>query len=155
MPGQATGAVAFTNGVLILTCEPVGTEEVTGYSEGDDVLMLEFNEDLITRKTGADGESALSVGADRTATLTLKLLQTSPTNKFLSKVVAVQGNVPTFRPVSGLYQDASRQDIATMLFGFVKKHANIERGREAAEPEWEIEFARADVMFGSPAVLPL
>lgn len=151
MPGS--GAVSFVNGVLILTCEPIGTEEVTGYATGDDVVMLEFREDLITDKVGADGEMAISIGADKSATLTIKLLQTSPTNKFLSKVAAVQGNVPTFAPISALYQDANRQDVATMLSGYIQKHAPLERGREANEPEWSIVFRRADVMFGSPVTV--
>lgn len=151
MPGQASAAVAFTNGVLILTCEPIGTEEVTGYAEGDDVIMLEFREDLITDKVGADGEMAISIGADKSAELTVKLLQTSPTNKFLSKVAALQGIPATFIPLSALFQDSNRQDIGTMLFGYVQKHAPIERGREANEPEWTMVFQRADVMFGAPS----
>jgi DNA-binding beta-propeller fold protein YncE len=147
----ASAPVAFTNGVLILTCEPIGTEICSGFSDGDDVIMISRREDNVTDKVGADGEMVVSISADKSGTIKIKLLQTSPTNKFLSRVHALQGaGPPTYFPLSALFQDANRQDIGTGLFGYVKKLPEINRGKGPNEHEWEMVFQRLDVLLGDP-----
>ncbi|MDF2114798.1 DUF3277 family protein [Roseiarcaceae bacterium H3SJ34-1] len=54
---------------------------IQGFADGDDVIKLERSTELGTPLIGADGASIVSISADRSAKLTLKLLQTSPANQ--------------------------------------------------------------------------
>jgi hypothetical protein len=143
-------AVAFVNGVLLLT-SPVGVEQASGFADGDDVIMLEFREDQITDKVGADGKMTISVSADKSCKLTLKMQQTSPTNSYLSKLMDLQAAIrPSFAVLAATFQDAQRQDVASLLAGYITKHASLKRGKQATDVEWVMHFERGDVLFGAP-----
>ena len=58
-------------------------ERVEGWADGDDAIMVQPNTDRTTRRTGADGYHVVSRSADRSGTITLKLLPSSPAHKRL------------------------------------------------------------------------
>jgi len=59
----------------------LGSHIVTGYSDST-FVSIEPNGDGITSKTGCDGEKVRSIDPDASATISLTLLQTSPTVAF-------------------------------------------------------------------------
>ncbi len=58
---------------------------IEGFANGDDVIAIEYNTDLIETDTGADGHSIRSVSADNSGMITLKLLYTSPSTDYLQE----------------------------------------------------------------------
>jgi hypothetical protein len=148
---SAPASVSFTNGILILSCAPLGAHQVNAYADGDDVISVARREDSASDEVGCDGEMVVSVSTNRSGTLKIKTLQTSDTNAYLSRASALfeAGQLPG--GISGLFQDANRQDVGSMIFGYPKKPADFVRGRKANSPEWEIVFKRTDVQWGNPA----
>ena len=63
----------------------LGTHAVTGYSDGS-FVNIEPHGEGTTKKVGSDGEVVASVDPDDTATVTLTLLQTSPTVAFAQRI---------------------------------------------------------------------
>ena len=59
----------------------LGPHAVTGYSDGT-FISIAANGDGISKKVGCDGEIVRSIDPDGSATITLTLLQTSPTVAF-------------------------------------------------------------------------
>lgn len=56
-----------------------------GFANGDDVIAIEYNTDLIEMDIGADGHGIRSVSSDNSAMITLKLLYTSPSTDYLQE----------------------------------------------------------------------
>lgn len=136
---------------VVISSPPfVPAHEVSGYADGDDVVMFSRREDAITDKVGARGEMAISRSADKSGELTLKLFQTSPTNAVLNQIHNLQqGRGQKFAPISVLFQDAYRQDRAEGT-GYIKKLPEVQRGATTATQEWVIVIERLTVLFGDP-----
>jgi hypothetical protein len=125
--------------------------EITDYGEGDDVIKASRLNDAASHKMGADGRMAVAIHADRSGEITIKIMQTSPSNQYLSSLVALQGGGPgTFVPIVGLFQDPHRQDRGVGSFGYIKKHADVQRGVAVNEHEWTFVFERLDFLLGNP-----
>lgn len=140
---------SFKNTIVV-----VNGVEITGWSEGDDVIKISRLNDSASHKIGADGGMMMSISADKSGEFTFKLMQTSPSNKFLSSLMALQeGGALTFIPVSVLFQDLFRQDRAAGTAGYLKKPADISRGKEGQEQEWTIVVERLDMLMGDPALV--
>lgn len=112
---------------------------VTGFGDGDDVISIERTTELGTALVGADGASILSITADRSAKLTLKLLQTSPMNQFLQNKVArmrAGGLTALTFPVG--FVDMSNGESGGCTQALVMKEAMPQKGKNASEREWEL-----------------
>ena len=59
----------------------LGSHSVSGYSDGT-FISIEPHGEGVTKKVGADGEVVRSIDPDETATVTITLLQSSPTVPF-------------------------------------------------------------------------
>ena len=59
--------------------------QVTGFFDGDDVVMVEQNTDVGQLAIGADGFGVYSLSADHSVKITLKLQHTSATHKQLQE----------------------------------------------------------------------
>jgi Protein of unknown function (DUF3277) len=124
--------------------------EITGWDEGDDVIKVARRADAITDKVGAGGEMMVSVSADRSGEFTFKLQQTSSSNKFLQQLMDLQQAAGSlFVPVSVMFQDTYRSDMATGTFGYLKKPPEMTRGAAAGSQEWVVVVERLDLVFGS------
>lgn len=74
--------------VIVITQESTGiAHEVTGYSE-DSIVQIERLAETFTMYTGADNTSTRIYNANKSATLTLSLQQTSASNDILSALYA-------------------------------------------------------------------
>ena len=61
----------------------MGTHKVVGFAP-DTKITLSRNNDIVTSQVGCDGDVALSLSRDRTASLTVNLLGASETNSYLA-----------------------------------------------------------------------
>jgi hypothetical protein len=128
-------AYSIKNGHFIISMLPaVPPHRVGGYAAGDDVMTIEFNDDAVITEVGADGQMTVSFSADESATITLKLAQTSKSNAVLDRCANLQRSVNgalDFAPLVIGYQDVYRQDAAAGAFGVVKKKPPMKRGKKA------------------------
>lgn len=123
--------------------------EITGWDEGDDTIQVKRRVDSITDKVGAGGDMMVSISADKSGEFTFKLQQTSSSNKFLNNILMTQeaaGSV--FVPVSVLFQDTYRRDMASGTVGYIKKPADMIRGATGQSQEWVVVVERLDLAFG-------
>lgn len=140
---------SFLNTVVI-----VNGVELTGFADGDDVIDIKRRTDSASDKVGADGAMLISLSADKSGEFTFKLQQTSPSNKFLASLIALQeGGAKTFVPVTVLFQDTYRQDLATGTVGYLKKPADVTRGAQGNTQEWTVVVERLDLLLGDPTLL--
>lgn len=137
-------AYSFQNMVVL-----VNGVELTNFAEGDDVINVQRRVDSATDKVGADGKMMVSVSADKSGELTFRLQQTSPSNKYLTALIAAQeATGRPFVPVFVLIQDTYRNDVATGTAGYLKKLPNMTRGVQGNNQEWTIVTERLDLLFG-------
>ena len=124
--------------------------ELSNFAEGDDVITIMRRNDSASDSVGADGKMMVSISSDKSGELTFKLQQTSPSNKFLMGLIALQENgADTFIPVNVLVQDTFRKDLATGTVGYIKKFPDVQRGHVAGVQEWTIVTERLDLIFGN------
>lgn len=130
--------------------------EIRGYADGDDVLMVKRRNDAASDKMGVDGKMAVSLSADKSGEVTLKLMQTGAGNKYLNALANAQGGGPlTFIPCEVLWQDTYRQDVAIGTHGYIKKPTEVTRGAAVNSQEWVIVVERLDELLGDPAFVGL
>ena len=123
--------------------------EVTGWAEGDDAITIERRADSATDKVGAGGEMMVSISADRSGSVKIKLQQTSSSNKWLMAMLALQeAGCSSFVPIACMFQDTYRNDLAAGTSGYLKKPPSMTRGAEAGTQEWEVIVERLDLLFG-------
>jgi hypothetical protein len=126
--------------------------ELSGFAEGDDAFMAERRADSASDKVGADGKMMVSISADKSGEFTFKLQQTSPSNKYLMALLALQEfSAKSFVPVNVLCRDTYRNDVASGTVGYIKKPAGQQRGMEGNNQEWVIVTERMDLIFGDTA----
>jgi len=137
---------SFLNNIVLINGVPV-----TQWSEDNDALKIERAEDSMKPKVGVDGKAALAINANKSGFVTLKLMQTSPTNKVLMAFLRAQEAGPqSFVPIAFLFQDTWRQDVGEAAFGAIVKMTDIERGGEIVAQEWKFFFERLNVLLGDP-----
>lgn len=130
--------------------------EITGFADGDDVLMLKRLNDSGSHKVGVEGTMFISLSADKSGEITLKLMQTGRGNKYLNAIANAQGGGPaTYIPCEVLWQDTNRQDVGIGTHGYIKKPAELTRGATQNPQEWVIVVERLDELLGDPLFVGL
>ena len=135
----------------------VGDRTISGYHEGDDVIMAARRNDAASDVVGADGGMAIAVHADQSGTIKFKLKQTSEDAGYLYSLVngMQTGGVVTVPKAS--ITDARRNDRVVGLWGYVQKPADLARGKGINLQEWTIVFQSlnfsADVTSGALGAL--
>lgn len=128
--------------------------QLTGWSEGDDVIKITRRADSATDKVGAGGSMVVSISSDKSGEFSFKLQQTSNSNKFLNSLLALQeGGAKTFVPIVCSFQDTYRKDAAVGTSGYIKKMPDVQRGNGANDQEWVVVVERLDVLLGDPSLV--
>lgn len=122
----------------------VGGSLITGFAP-DTFIGIDQNNDSFTLQMGADGDAARSKSNDRSATITLSLLQTSLSNDVLSALHNLDINSPSGDGI-GAFQvrDNSGNLLVRAAKCWVRKPPTVEMGREAGVREWTLETDRID-----------
>jgi hypothetical protein len=124
--------------------------EVTEWSDDGDCFMFKRREDSASDKVGCAGDMVVFRNANKSAEFTLKLMQTSPTNRYLMAGLDLMENSPQFGLCSISFIDTNRQDTALGILGYVKKPPDIERGKEVKVQEWTIVVEKGALDLGDP-----
>jgi Bacteriophage KPP10, Structural protein ORF10 len=142
-------AYSFASIVLSINGVPIDN-----FAEGDDDVKVEPLADAATTKVGADGHMVASISANRGCTVTIKLQQTSPGNKVMQDFYnqqVVQGAL--LQPLSLSVKDSMKQDAVTATGGVITKQSVWQRGANANDCEWTLQFERHVVDIGVTAEL--
>lgn len=134
----------------------VGSLTMTGFGP-DTFLKIAYKSDLVTQQVGAGGDSALSISADRSATIEFTLMQTSPSNTLLSALAnstraKTIAGVPLFI-VPFLMKDASDTITAASAAAvWVSKFPDMERAKETGQVTWMLETNSLEMTLGGAAL---
>lgn len=122
---------------------------IDNFGAGDDVITIAPAVDAATTQWGADGHMVASISANRGGTCTLKLQQTSPGNYTLQQLYNAQiAQGATFQPISMSVNDALKGDSCTCTGGIITTQASWQRGVNAVDVEWEIQFENVVITQG-------
>lgn len=122
--------------------------ELTGWAAGDDVISVKRRTDSAEDEVGAGGDMMVSISSDKSGEFAFKLQQTSPSNKYLNGLVIAQENIKGWVPIVIATKDSYRNDICTGLSGYIKKPADMVRGKKGNNQEWVLVTERLDILFG-------
>lgn len=111
--------------------------QVIGLWEGDDAIVVERPTDLGSALTGADGASVVSITADQSASLTLKLQPNSAMNQYLQqKVKRMRMGSQDLIVVS--LRDTSTGEGGGCSSAVVIREPSKSWGAAATEREWQL-----------------
>lgn len=119
--------------------------EISGFDEGDDVIALERLNDSAAHKIGTDGEMTVSISADRSGTVTFRLMQSSDSNAYLSGLINAQEN-GAFVPIFVQFKDTRGNDLGSGTQGYINRPASMTRGTNANAQEWMVTVERLDLL---------
>jgi hypothetical protein len=119
--------------------------EIGGYDEGDDTINLDRLNDSAAHKIGTDGEMTVSISADRSGSVTFRLMQTSDSNSYLSGLINAQEN-GAFVPIFVQFKDTRGNDLGSGTQGYITRPAGMTRGTNANGQEWVIVVERLDLL---------
>lgn len=122
---------------------------VTGLAGGDDVYTFKLAEDRVKKSVGIDGAVALAVTNDETGEVTIKLMQTSPTNLAFLALSALQKATTALVPISLLFQDTFRQDRIIGINGWIEATPEVNRGSAINTHEWKFGFETLTLAFSA------
>jgi hypothetical protein len=95
-----------------------------------------------------------SISANRGCTITIKLQQTSPGNATMQNFYNVQvTQVASFVPLSLSIKDSMKLDAITATGGLITKQSAWQRGANAVDTEWTLQFEKYVVDVGVLAEL--
>lgn len=108
---------------------------VVGFWDGDDAVEIAEGADVGTGVIGADGSGIFSQMADKSATITLRLMHTSATHRQLTQRLAAQraGILKGF-PVSVV--DRNSNEGGSTDQAFVQQAPSDVKGKNAGVREW-------------------
>ncbi len=127
-------------------------QEITGYPEGEDVILCERLEDSGKHVIGVDGKMTLNISNDRSGTITFKLLQNSESNLLLTTLITAQEN-GAFIPVFVQIKNTEGGELISGTQGYINKPSGIGFGESISESEWTITIERLDFINSGASAL--
>lgn len=121
---------------VILTINGV---EISGYA-ADTFISIEREEPSFTKVVGADGTTSRAKSNNRSGTMTITLSQTSPSNDYLSALLA-QDELSNSGVVPVILKDISGQSRFFSGTGWVQGMPTVEYAKEISDREWLIDLA--------------
>lgn len=141
----AVATYAFKDVVVLVNGVPI-----TGFADGNDAITVERDRDAFSKLVGADGDVMAIRSADRSGMATLKLLQSSISNAYLTTLIKVQ-DAGLLAPVSFSVKDANGLDLILAEAAFVAGPPRAIYGAEHNAREWKIVLASVDIFMAGAA----
>jgi hypothetical protein len=113
---------------------------ITGYADGT-FLKVSRDEDSFTKQVGSGGEVARSANKNKSGSIALTLMQSSPSNDYLSGLVTVDELAGT-GVVTAQVKDANGTSLHLAPEAWVKKPTDSEYAKETGSREWLIDCAQ-------------
>lgn len=121
--------------------------EIKDWADGGDVISFAYNNDAGAMTVGSRGRGVFVANQNRSATLTIKLLQHTPDNKFLQRLTAQQrDSLKTFTPLTLAIRDLINEDRATGVSGFFTTLPGLVRGNAHNDTTHVIVFERGNII---------
>lgn len=126
--------------------------EIKDWAKGGDAISYVYNTDAGALAMGSRGNGVFVANQDQSTTLTLKLLQHSPDNKFLQRLSAQQrNNFKTFVPLTLAIRDLINEDRASGTEGFFTTLPGLVRGDVANDTTHVIVFVQGNIVLENGA----
>lgn len=124
----------------------VGGHIVEGFADGT-FINASRNEDTWALSVGADGEGARAKSNNKSGTFVITLMHTSRSNTVLSGFHNADelnngGQVPV------LLKDNNGDTVIEATTAWVRKPADVERGKEISNTEWTLETDKMTMLVG-------
>ena len=134
-----------SNNVQVMICGiPIDVDSggSGGYAD-DEFLTIEKESDDFTDVAGTDGEVSRSKTNDARATVTLKLMQTSLSNKKLAALRLMDINADNGAGVGALQvKDANGLSLYTAFECWIQAPPAVSFGRAAGTREWKVRVGK-------------
>ena len=122
----------------------------SGAGVADEGLTITMSGDKDTQVVGADGSVMHTLNADKSGTLTVRLLKTSPTNAQLSLMFAMQTVSSALHGLNVItVRDTARGDVATCRQVAFRKLPVLSFTKAGAIQEWEFNAGVVDILLGT------
>lgn len=131
----------FANNIITVNGQRVGA-----FSDGDDVVSISPNADLVTVMKGADGSTVYAVSADKGWNVDITLQKASATNAVF-RAMANAMRIPG-APVVGVTMkgiDIQNRDGFTGIKGVITKFPETKKGEKPGPQTWSFHFAEGDL----------
>lgn len=120
---------------------------IDGFAEGDDAIQVERNKETISQTIGMQGDGVYSQTADKSGTITIKVLQGCKINEFLSaKIQATEaGGITTGELIiTETGNDAQVTARKCLIAGMPK----FQRGEGTTAVEWKFLSSSINITQG-------
>jgi len=112
-----------------------GINEIEGWADGDDCLVIEESADRFTKTVGAKGEVIRTQVNDKSVTITIKLLQSSASNAILNSIKILDDETGT-GVLPFIYTDTTAGESYIVKNAWISKTPTVTRGRNQNDMEW-------------------
>lgn len=122
-----------------------GINEITGWADGDDCLIVEPAQDRYTKVVGAKGDVIRSASNDYSVTITIKLLQDSES-------VAVLNNIRILDEETGtgvlpfIYTNSNTGESYIIQNAWIAQMPTVTRGRNQNNMEFVLHGDKAEFL---------
>ena len=117
--------------------------EINSFDESSDCISVTHNADAGAFTVGANGRGVFVANGDESGTLTIKVMQHSADNEFLSSLLNQQRNaIKSFIPIEMHLKDVLNGDEITGMKGFFTTVPPYTRGTAHNSTTWIIVFER-------------
>lgn len=127
----------------------IGGVPISGFSDGT-FLEIDRNDPTWNMVVGADGLVTRSKTNNYSGTMTLTLKQSSPSNDYLSGVLALD-ELSNAGVVPVLVKDLSGNSIYFSANAWINKYPDSAFGKDISDRQWEFSLDSVDVFVGSNA----
>jgi hypothetical protein len=124
----------------------IGGYIMEGFVE-DEFIDVERDEDAYTKKVGVSGEVARIKNKNKAGKITVRLMQSSPSNDELS-LLATLDEFADVGAVPILCRDDSGRALFASIFGWVKRFPKAIYRKDITGREWQIDTASLEVYLG-------
>ena len=125
-----------------------------GYGAGvsDEGISVEMNGEKNTMTIGSDGEGMHSLHADKSGVVTVRLLQTSPTNAKLQAMYDAQTLTASLHGQNVIsIRNAQSGDVTTCRSCAFKKKPAVHYKKDGVIVEWSFDTIKVDTVLGTYA----
>lgn len=124
----------------------------TGAGLAEEGITIESVEDKNVMTIGADGTGMHSLVANDSATVTVRLLKTSPTNSMLQAMFNIQTRSAASHGSNTItIRDVARGDSITLVDCAFKNSPNITYAKEGGTVEWVFDCVKKSQILGAGA----
>lgn len=130
---------------------PTGTANLGyGAATAEEGISVDMGGDKNTMHIGADGTPMHSLHADKSGTVTIRLLKTSPTNAILQDMYDAQQLSSIFWGQNVIIvRENQSGDITTAQFCAFKKKPNLKYAKDADVLDWTFDAGTIDTVLGT------